>query len=248
MPTSRAPAHAYAGATKLVLPGLMFGAALQHWSPDLLLRFGAQRHELDVRVFPLAHVELHLLGRAGVRRTRRYPRYAGDAPATLLPMRRFAMVALAACASEEASVEPSWQVDVMPLVAANCVRCHAYPFRGDGISRAAARLVRRHRARRRQRRDRRLEERAADLPAHARDRAVAPINVRCRPIDELDEYELAVIHNWASLGNGETAIRGPGRADNGVPELVIEEVARDATSITFAYELRIRIAISSSVP
>lgn len=58
---------AHAGATKLVLPGLMFGAALQHWSPDLLLGESSRNTaELDVRVFPWAHVELHLLGRFGV--------------------------------------------------------------------------------------------------------------------------------------------------------------------------------------
>jgi hypothetical protein len=58
---------AHAGATKLVLPGLMFGAALQHWSPDLLFGDSSRNTvELDVRVFPWAHVELHLLGRAGV--------------------------------------------------------------------------------------------------------------------------------------------------------------------------------------
>jgi hypothetical protein len=47
-----------------------------------------------------------------------------------------------------------------------------------------------------------------------------------------------VIRNWANLGNGESAVRGPGRPDNRPPELVITEVARDASSITFAYELR----------
>jgi hypothetical protein len=57
------------------------------------------------------------------------------------------------------------------------------------------------------------------------------------PDRPLDDYELEVIRNWANLGNGETAIRGPGRANNHAPVLALTELARDATAITFAYEL-----------
>jgi len=58
---------AYAGATKVMLPGLSIGIAAQRWDPDLRLR-GSSRNtaELDVKLFPWAHVELHLLGRVGV--------------------------------------------------------------------------------------------------------------------------------------------------------------------------------------
>ena len=41
--------------------------------------------------------------------------------------------AAAACSEPlVAPTTPSWQTDVMPLFAANCVRCHMYPHRGDG--------------------------------------------------------------------------------------------------------------------
>ena len=42
------------------------------------------------------------------------------------------VIAIAGCDSPRPPDMPSWQVDVMPLFAANCVRCHAHPFRGDG--------------------------------------------------------------------------------------------------------------------
>ena len=39
-----------------------------------------------------------------------------------------ALVVLATgCALDAPPVQPSWQVDVMPVLAANCVRCHGYP-------------------------------------------------------------------------------------------------------------------------
>ncbi|MFN0251796.1 MAG: hypothetical protein ACKV2T_33270 [Kofleriaceae bacterium] len=56
---------AYAQATKLVLPGFMFGATIQRWSPDLFLSAASRNaFQLDVQTFPYAHVELHLLLRA----------------------------------------------------------------------------------------------------------------------------------------------------------------------------------------
>ena len=55
------------GATKLMLPGLMIGLAAQRWDPDLLLGGSARSTaELSLQLFPWAHVELHVLGRAGV--------------------------------------------------------------------------------------------------------------------------------------------------------------------------------------
>ena len=155
------------------------------------------------------------------------------------------IVAAPGCASPEAPIAPSWQVDVMPLFAANCVRCHAYPFRGggtrtDGSPRASAL---------------RLDsfddvELADGNVATGASKSIQPIfrltheialriDQRPMPPDRpLDDYELAVIRNWANLGNGETAIRGAGRADNQPPELVLTELARDAATITFAYDLR----------
>jgi hypothetical protein len=54
----------YVGATRLLLPGWMVTAAVQHWEPDLTLRSSARAAtELNVQWFPSAHFELHLLGR-----------------------------------------------------------------------------------------------------------------------------------------------------------------------------------------
>jgi hypothetical protein len=64
---SRLQVIGYAGATKIMLPGLMIGVVAQRWDPDLLLGGSARNTaQLDVQLFPWAHVELHLLGRVGV--------------------------------------------------------------------------------------------------------------------------------------------------------------------------------------
>ena len=54
----------YLGASKLVVPGVMAGAALQRWQPDLLLRSARDAFEVNLQYFPSAHFELHLLVRA----------------------------------------------------------------------------------------------------------------------------------------------------------------------------------------
>ena len=152
---------------------------------------------------------------------------------------RGALVSLllaAACGPSRAPTEPTWQVDVMPLYAANCVRCHSYPFRGVGTT--ALRL------------DSFDDTELADgnvasgaaksvqaIFRHTHDIALLPGQRVMPPDRPLDDYELEVIRNWASLGNGEIAVRGPGHADNHPPELVLAELARDATSITMTYEV-----------
>jgi hypothetical protein len=62
--TGRIQLAGYVGVTKLIMPGYMIGAAIQRWAPDLSLR-GSTRNavELNVQVFPWAHVEAHLLTR-----------------------------------------------------------------------------------------------------------------------------------------------------------------------------------------
>ena len=54
----------YLGATKLVTRGVMAGAAVQRWQPDLTLRSARDAFELNIQYFPRAHFELHLLVRA----------------------------------------------------------------------------------------------------------------------------------------------------------------------------------------
>ena len=54
----------YLGASKFVVPGVMVGAGLHRWQPDLTLRSSRDAFEVNLQYFPIAHVELHLLGRA----------------------------------------------------------------------------------------------------------------------------------------------------------------------------------------
>lgn len=62
---ARAQLLAYAQATKFVMPGFMFGATIQRWSPDLFLSAASRNaFQLDAQMFPYAHFELHLLLRA----------------------------------------------------------------------------------------------------------------------------------------------------------------------------------------
>lgn len=144
----------------------------------------------------------------------------------------------AACDQPTPPDVPSWQVDVMPLFAANCVRCHAYPFRGDGAT--ALRLDAFD--------DTELADgnvasgagrSALSIFRHTHDIALLPDQRRMPPDRTLEEYELAVIRNWASLGNG-SSVRGPGHPDNHAPTLQLTEVARTATSVTLAYDVRDR--------
>jgi hypothetical protein len=55
----------YLGASKTVAAGLMVGAAVHRWQPDLRLRSSRDAFEVNVQYFPIAHVELHLLTRIG---------------------------------------------------------------------------------------------------------------------------------------------------------------------------------------
>lgn len=54
----------YLGASTFAIPGLMVGAAVQRWQPDLRLRSSRDAVQVDVQYFPRAHLELHLLLRA----------------------------------------------------------------------------------------------------------------------------------------------------------------------------------------
>ncbi len=54
---------AYAGASKMVATGVMVGAAVHRWQPDVRLRSSRDAFELNIQYFPKAHLELHLLTR-----------------------------------------------------------------------------------------------------------------------------------------------------------------------------------------
>ena len=55
----------YANATFVILPGLAIGAVAQRWDPDLGLGGTARTTgELNLELFPFAHLELHILARS----------------------------------------------------------------------------------------------------------------------------------------------------------------------------------------
>lgn len=153
---------------------------------------------------------------------------------------RMAPIALvvAACATEPVPTEPSWQVDVLPVLAANCVRCHGYPtsgfatpgFRLDayGATRLASGDVIRG-----------AGENATVIARRTKAAFRPPGELAMPPGRELGGDELAVLRNWAGLVDGALiAPRGPGRPDNAAPTITWREVGRDGRVITFAYEVR----------
>lgn len=152
--------------------------------------------------------------------------------------RALLLVLLAGCAGDAVPTQPSWQVDVMPVLAANCVRCHGYPpsgyatpgFRLDAFG--ATTLA------------------SGDLILGASTNATViarrtkasfrpPGELAMPPGRTLGDDEIGVLRNWAGLVDGSLAApRGPGRPDNAAPTLVFTEVGRDGATVTFAYELR----------
>ena len=149
-----------------------------------------------------------------------------------------ALAALAACATDAVPEQPSWQLDVMPVLAANCVRCHGYPTSGfatpgfrldsyastplasgdliDGASGNATSIARRTKSAFR-----------------------APGELAMPPGRTLADDEIGVLRNWAALVDGSLrAPRGAGRPDNAAPTLVVTELGRVGAVITFGYELR----------
>lgn len=150
------------------------------------------------------------------------------------------LVALAAgCALDQPPLQPSWQVDVMPVLAANCVRCHGFPVNvtapfGLRLDSFANIEVAGH--------DGTFQGAAINATAIAT--LTRPSNRRpgkraMPPQRQLDDDQVTVLRNWAGLvDGGGRAPRGAGRPDNASPVLTLTEVARDAATVTFAYELR----------
>lgn len=129
----------------------------------------------------------------------------------------------------------------MPVLAANCVRCHGYPttgFAAFGLrldSYAPVQVV------------------AFDAPISGAAQNATLVAQRItkskyRPTDtvmppgrELGDREQLVLRNWAGNVDGAMkAPRGEGRPDNAAPDLVVSETGRAGLAVTFAYELRDR--------
>jgi hypothetical protein len=147
-------------------------------------------------------------------------------------------VALAGCGVSEPTDQPSWQVDVMPILAANCVRCHGYPTNGTAPptlrldSYADTEVAG----------NTRIQGAALNatlIAQRIRYSEFSPDMTVMPPGRTLPDRELTVLRNWAGLVDGSMrAPRGPGRADNATPQLTLIELERTATQVSFAYELR----------
>lgn len=153
-------------------------------------------------------------------------------------MRALLVIALAGCGLGEPPAQPSWQVDVMPVLAANCVRCHTYPtlgFAAPGLRLDSYDSV---------------EVVAFDAPIDGAAHNATLIAQRIQyskyrptltvmpPNRELGDYEIGVLRNWAGLVDGSMkAPRGEPRPGNRPPELVLTELGRDASYVVYRYEL-----------
>lgn len=133
-------------------------------------------------------------------------------------MRLIALVALAAC-TPGVPEAPSFQQDVMPILAANCVRCHGSPALGGAPV------------------DLRLDS-FSDVPAATGPVAGAAtyalaIDLRihdgARPMPPrfpLEDYQLETLARWAAAPE-----RGVPRPGNHLPEVAIEGTIRTATGV-----------------
>lgn len=146
---------------------------------------------------------------------------------------------LGACGLDDPPAQPSWQVDVMPILAANCVRCHGYPTVGFaafgmrldsyGAVRVAAFMQPLSGA----------SENATLIAQRIQPNKYRPAETVMPPGRELADHEKTILRNWAGLVDGSMkAPRGPGREGNAPPELVVTELGREGSIATFAYELR----------
>lgn len=152
-----------------------------------------------------------------------------------------ATIALVGCGLDDPPSQPSWQVDVMPVLAANCVRCHSYPtlgFAAFGLrldSYDPVNVV------------------AFDAPISGAAHNATLIAQRItkskyRPTETvmppgrtLGDHEQLILRNWAGNVDGSMkAPRGEGRPNNAEPELTVSELGRAGTIVTFSYELRDR--------
>lgn len=156
------------------------------------------------------------------------------------PTWRLALLGLAGagCAIDPPPTQPSWQVDVMPILAANCVRCHGYPTSGfatpgfrldayDTTPLASGDLIRG------------AGENATTIARRTRSAIRAPGEIAMPPGRPLADDELEVLRSWAGLVDGSLkAPRGPGRIDNAPPTLTLTELDRSGAVIRLGYELR----------
>lgn len=149
------------------------------------------------------------------------------------------LLVIGGCALDDPPEAPSWQVDVMPVLAANCVRCHGYPlnplapsdFRLDAYGETALP--------------------GASFPLKgASDSSVTIARItepgfrsnfedRMPPNRSLDDRSYRILRNWAGTADAVSNIapRGPGRPDNRPPTITMSEVGRTGAVLTLAVDV-----------
>jgi hypothetical protein len=149
------------------------------------------------------------------------------------------LLVVGGCALEDPPETPSWQVDVMPVVAANCVRCHGEPrsalvppdFRLDayGSTLFPGQTIPVKGA----------SEYAVNLARVTEPGFRSNFEERMPPNRTLDDRSYRILRNWAGSADGVTNVapRGPGRDNNRTPSITLEEVGRTGAKITLAFEV-----------
>lgn len=147
-----------------------------------------------------------------------------------------AALALAAC-EPGAPAEPSWQVDVMPILAATCIRCHGAPVIGgspvdlrlDSFDNTVV--------------DNRgtVDEPADDLIVYGAATwadhipgEVSGDEPKMPPLFPLDPWQVETLSTFFSA---RPVVRGAPRPGNRPPSFALRESARDGAVVTLAYEL-----------
>lgn len=156
----------------------------------------------------------------------------------MTPMRTFAAavaLVLAACSSPEAPGNPSWTMDVRPILAANCVRCHGYPATGGAPT--SFRL------------DRYETTTTDDGQVILGAGAVAPF-IETRVLDgsmppqyPMPDWQVDTLVNWALLkpaGVAEPPPLGPNRPDNQPPVATILDSSLDPSTGIYRIDWEIR--------
>jgi hypothetical protein len=135
---------------------------------------------------------------------------------------------LGACAVDVPS-EPSFQQHVMPILAANCVRCHGYPaiggappgFRLDSYEGVAVDDLTQIAG---------AGSYASLIAVRVRDGAR-----RMPPRFPLDDPQIETLERWAAgVAPGEPPPRGEPRPGNRAPEVALESAAQEGNTLVIA--------------
>lgn len=142
-------------------------------------------------------------------------------------MRRSIFIAVLVSCVPSAPEAPSFQQDVMPILAANCVRCHGYPALGgapptmrlDVYGDIAVN-------------DTTTLSGAASLATLIAAR-VGSETARMPPRFPLDEWQIETLQAWAQgAPSGQLAPRGTPRADNRPPQIAIARLGQVGPAIS----------------